>query len=118
MKVGRFNLNRDKLIEAVVKNSVILAECDAWFRANMRDGVRGQVMREIQENGTYTDFIDAQDRCWVSFQAAALPREESIIDEALRRIHEKISPLDLIAWEALAWDDDYLTNLWNGSSTK
>ena len=117
MIVGKFDLNVERLIPIVVHTLVELAECDAWVRSNIRAAARSFIMREIQDNGALTEFISQTDRCWVSFQIDSLPKEQSVIDEVLRRFHEKVSVLDLMAWEALAWDDAHLMSLWNGSSS-
>lgn len=114
MIVGRFNLDVERLIPIVVKNLVMLAECDAWVRSNIAEAARHQVLKEIQDNGALTDYIHAQDRCWVSFQ---IDGDQTVIKDVVRRFHEKVSVLDLMAWEALAWDDAHLLKLWNGSSS-
>jgi hypothetical protein len=118
MSVGQFTLRRYELVEIVVKSLVMLAECDAWCRANLEQTARNRILCEIQDNGALTDYIQGPDRAWVSFQVVALPPEDSVIVEVMTRFHEKVSVLDLMAWEALAWDDDYLTSLLSGPNSK
>jgi hypothetical protein len=118
MNVGQFTLRRAELVDIVVKSLVMLAECDAWCRANLEQTARSRILSEIQGRGSLTDYIEPTDRAWVSFQVVALPPENSLIAEVMRKFREKVSVLDLMTWEALAWDDAYLMNLLNGSNSK